>query len=445
MHETISYRNIWRISYPLILGFVAVTVINVTDTAFLGRVSEVAIGASGLGGIYVLVMLMAAFGLGIGAQIIMARYHGEEKPEKIGSVFDQMMYLLLTLSGVMILFHFLFAEVLLSKIIASKGILESTIVYTNIRVLGLIPAAIVVGYRCFLTGISDTRAISYAAGIMAVLNLVFNYLFVFGNFGFPRMEIAGAGYASVLSETLSLIYLIIWVRRKRLGVQFNCFHFPKPNFKQIKSIMRIATPVMVQHIVSIGSWMTFFLIIEGMGERELAISNVVRSGYSVLMIPLIGIGQATQTLVSKLIGQGGTHLVATLIKRLLIISVISSFVLMLLNLINPRLLLSVFTNDTALISDSIPVVYVISFSILLFAVAMILLSVVSGTGNTVMTLVIEASTLVIYLNFTYRMVHQWHQPLNMVWTSEIVYFSFLALFSGLYLWSGKWKNAKVHE
>jgi Na+-driven multidrug efflux pump len=259
------------------------------------------------------------------------------------------------------------------------------------------------------------------------------------------MEIAGAGYASVLSEALSLIYLIVWVRRKRLGVQFNCFHFPKLDFVQIRSIMRIATPVMIQHIVSIASWFTFFLIIEGMGERELAISNVVRSGYSVLMIPLIGIGQGTQTLVSKLIGQGGTHLVSTLIKRLLIISVVSSVVLMLLNLINPRLLLSVFTNDTTLISEAIPVIYIISISIIMFAVSMILLSVVSGTGNTFVTLLIEVITLVIYLNFTYRMAHDWHQPLDMVWTSEFVYFGSMALFSGLYLWSGKWKNAKVHE
>ena len=127
------------------------------------------------------------------------------------------------------------------------------------------------------------------------------------------------------------------------------------------------------------------------------------------------------------------------------VSVMSSVVLMLLNLINPRLLLSVFTNDATLITDSIPVVHVISFSIILFAIAMILLSVVSGTGNTLMTFLIEVSTLVIYLNFSYRMVHQWHQSLQMVWTSEIVYFSCMALFSGLYLWSGKWKNVKVHD
>ena len=355
------------------------------------------------------------------------------------------MYLLLAMSGFMILFHFLFAEQILSYIIRSEAVLRSTLLYTDIRVVGLIPAAIVVGYRCFLTGISDTRAISYAAGMMAAFNFVFNYLLVFGNFGFPRLEIQGAAYASVLSELLSLVYLVWWVRRKRLGEQFHCFHFAKPDLKQILMILRIATPVIVQHVISIASWLTFFVIIEGMGERELAISNVVRSGYSVLMIPLIGIGQATQSLVSRLIGQGGTHLVFKLIKRLLIVSVLSSVALMLLNLIEVRLLLSVFTNDPTLISDSVPVVYVISISIILFAVSMVLLSVVSGTGNTLMTLVIEISTLIIYLNFTYRMVHQFHQPLYMVWTSEIVYFVFMGLFAGLYLWSGKWKNARVHE
>lgn len=445
MNETISYRTIWNISFPLILGFVAVTIINVTDTAFLGRVSEVAIGASGLGGIYILVMLMAAFGLGIGAQIIMARYHGEGTPKQIGPVFDNMMYLLLLLAGFMILFHFAFAKQLLSRLIASPGILKSTLAYTDIRVIGLIPAAIVVGYRCFLTGISNTRAISYAAGIMAVLNLLFNYLFVFGNWGFPRLEIQGAGYASVLSETFSLIYLMAWVRKKRLGVQFNCFQFLRPSPQQLKTILRIATPVVIQHVASIASWLTFFLIIEGMGQRELAISNVVRSGYSVLMIPLVGIGQATQTLVSKLIGQGGKHLVFKLIKRLVLVSILSSAALMLLNLLNPRLLLTVFTNDITLINESIPVVYVISISIIFFAAATVLLSVVSGTGNTQMTLIIEIITLIIYLNFTYTMVHSWHQPLAMVWTSEIVYFSGMMLFSGMYLWSGKWMNIKVHD
>lgn len=445
MHETLSYRNIWRISYPLILGFIAITVINVTDTAFMGRISDVALGASGLGGIYFLIFMMAAMGLGIGAQIIIARYHGEEKPNRIGVVFDHMLYLLLALSGILIALHFLFANQLLSLVIESDPILESTIKYTNIRAIGFLPAFVVIGYRSFLTGVSDTRAISYAAGIMAVFNLMFNYVLVFGELGLPRMEIEGAAWASVLSESVSLIYLILWVKQKKLGTQFNCFHFPKPVFQELKNILTVATPVMIQHVVSLGSWLTFFLLIEGMGERSLAISNVVRSSYSVLMIPLIGIGQATQTLVSKLIGQGGTDLVHKLIKRLLSISIISSIVMVALNLLNPTVLLSVFTNDLDLISESIPIVHVISVSILFFAIAMILLSVISGTGNTRTTLFIEVTTLAIYLGFTFLMVHRYQQPLNIVWTSEIVYFLSIGVLSALYIKSGKWKNTKVYE
>ncbi|MCB0756578.1 MAG: hypothetical protein KDB98_13340, partial [Flavobacteriales bacterium] len=87
----------------------------------------------------------------------------------------------------------------------------------------------------------------------------------------------------------------------------------------------------------------------------------------------------------------------------------------------------------------------ISISIILFAFAMILVSVVSGTGNTLVTMFIEISTLIIYLTFTYRMVHVHHASLQMVWTSEIVYFICMGGFSAIYLWSGKWKNTQVHE
>lgn len=440
MHETISYRNIWRISYPLILSFFATTVINVTDTAFLGRISDVALGASALGGVYFLIFLMAALGLGIGAQIIIARYHGEGKVNRIGSIFDHLLYLMLILAIALIVLHFAIAPPLLDRLIASPAILQSTLDYLSIRTIGFLPAFFMLAFRSFLTGVSTTRPILYASIIMAGTNFVFNYLFVFGNYGFPRMEIEGAAYASVLAESLSLVYLIGWVMQKKLSVQYRCFQFPKPSLKETRTILKIAAPVMVQHVISLGSWLTFFLIIEGMGERPLAISNVVRSGYSVLMVPLIGIGQATQTLVSSLIGQGGIHLMRKLVTRLISISVVASTSLVLLNLIEPRIILSIFTNDISLISESIPIIYVISISIVIFSFAMILLSVISGTGNTLMTLLIEVSTLAIYLTFTYALVKVYHAPLNIVWTSEIVYFLFIGLFSAIYLWSGRWKK-----
>lgn len=445
MNETISYRNIWRISYPLILSFLATSVINVTDTAFMGRISDVALGATGLGGIYFLIFLMTAVGLGIGAQIIMARYHGEGNLLRIGRVFDNLLYLMVVLGVSLIGLHFLIGSAILDLVIESDNILDACIDYMDIRALSFVPAFLAVSYRSFLTGVSSTRAISYASGVMAGLNVVFNYLLVFGKFGFPRMEIEGAAWASVMSEVSGLIFFIVWVWRKKFGLEFSAFEFKTPDFAVIKNMLKIGFPIMIQHVVALISWLTFFLMIEGMGERALAISNVVRGAYSILMIPMIGIAQATQTLVSNLIGQGGTELVPKLVWRLIVTCVGSSFMIMVLNNINPALTLSIFTNDASLVQESLPIIPIISISILIFALGVVLLSVVSGTGNTRITLYIEVATLTLYLTYLYVVVHVIPSSLEVVWSSEFVYFIFISIFAYGYIRTGKWKNTKVHD
>ena len=79
MEKLPSNKYIWEISYPIILGMLAQNVINVTDTAFLGRVGEVELGASAIGGLFYVVIFMLGLGFGTGAQILMARRNGEQK------------------------------------------------------------------------------------------------------------------------------------------------------------------------------------------------------------------------------------------------------------------------------------------------------------------------------------------------------------------------------
>jgi putative MATE family efflux protein len=441
--EHTSYRNIWQISYPLILSGVAFTVINVTDMAFLGRVSEVALGAVGLGSIYYFVFMMAAIGIGIGGQIIMARFDGEKRPQRIGPVFDHLLYIMVALALLLYLLYYAVTPHVLRLVITSDAIYDHILRYLDIRVLGLIPAFLFLAYRSFLTGVSDTRAISYASGAMALSNVLFNYLLVFGNWGFPRLELEGAAYASVMSEVLSLFIIVGWMNWTGKGKAFGCHAFPRPSRPVIASILDLGIPVMFQNVVAICSWLAFFTIIESMGERQLAISNVARSVYSVLMIPLIGISQAAQSLVSNLLGQGRPDRLWQLISRLIKLSLGCSLVLLSINLIEPRLLLVIFTDDPMLVEGSIPVIHVLSVTILFFAVAMTLLSCVSGTGATKTALTIEVITLFFYLIFVWATVKLWHWPLPMVWLAEFVYFFFIGLLSALYLWSGRWRYLQV--
>ena len=88
MSASLSYRSIWKISYPIFLSLLAQHIIIVVDTAFLGRVGEIELGASAIGGLFYVCLFILGFGFGTGAQILIARRNGEGKYDQIGAYVD---------------------------------------------------------------------------------------------------------------------------------------------------------------------------------------------------------------------------------------------------------------------------------------------------------------------------------------------------------------------
>ena len=113
-----SYRDIWKIAFPLVLSSVVEQLVGMTDTAFLGRVGEVELGASALGGIFFIAVFMLILGFCSGAQILMGRRNGENKPEDIGSVFWHSLIFLTLLSTLLLVGTQCFAPAVLRAIIS---------------------------------------------------------------------------------------------------------------------------------------------------------------------------------------------------------------------------------------------------------------------------------------------------------------------------------------
>lgn len=97
-------KQIWSVSYPILLSLLAQNVINVTDTAFLGRVSEIALGASAMGGLFYICIFTIAFGFSTGSQIVIARRNGEARYGDVGPVMIQGVLFLLVMA--LLLFGF---------------------------------------------------------------------------------------------------------------------------------------------------------------------------------------------------------------------------------------------------------------------------------------------------------------------------------------------------
>ena len=181
-----SYKRIWQISYPIILGGLAQAIINITDSAFMGRVSEVALGAAAIGGLFYVTIFMLGFGFGVGAQIIIARLDGEKKPKEIGEVFHHTLYFLLLLGLVSYLFLYFIAPYTLRSFVNSNAIYDSSVAFIQMRSWGIFFTFIIVALRAFFVGIADTKIVSYSTILSAVLNIILNYVFVLVSSDMPQ-------------------------------------------------------------------------------------------------------------------------------------------------------------------------------------------------------------------------------------------------------------------
>ena len=438
-----SYSNIWKVAYPIILGSVAQNIIALTDTAFLGHLSETALGAAAIATIFYFAVVMLGWGFGLGAQIVMARRYGEGNYKLVGKTFDHALYFLVVLAVLLFGFMEIQSPSILKGIVQSDAIFQASNDYISVRAWGILFACINLLFRAFYIGIAKTKIISWSTAFMAIINIFFDYVLIFGELGFPEMGIKGAALASVIAEACVLVFFIIYTLRKTPVEKYNLFHFPKVDRELYKRLLKVSFPMMIQNFLALSCWFVFFLMVEKMGERELAISNIIRSIYVLIMVPVWAFASAANTLVSQVIGEGNYQEVLPVIFKTVKLSFLCVLTLVGVSLISPELVISIYTDEIGLIRETKPVLYVIFGAALLFPVGITLFQGVSGTGNTFHAMLIEIIVLAFYLGGVYTLIEVFKLSISGVWISEYFYAGFLALGSWLYLRFANWKDSKI--
>ena len=261
MKTKYSYKEIWVISYPILLSLLMEQLIGMTDTAFLGRVGEVELGASAIAGVYYLAIFMMAFGFSIGAQILIARRNGERQYKEIGSIFYQGIYFLLALAAILVALSLYFSPHILNSILSSDRINVAAESYIQWRVLGFFFSFIMVMFRAFFVGITQTKTLTLNSIVMVVSNIAFNYVLIFGKFGFPALGIAGAAIGSSLAELVSVLFFILYTWRRVDCTKYGLNRLPRFQFKLLKRILDTSVWTMIQNVVSLSTWFMFFLFV----------------------------------------------------------------------------------------------------------------------------------------------------------------------------------------
>lgn len=290
-----SNKEIWNVSYPILLALLAQNVVNVTDTAFLGHVGEVELGASAMGGLLYICIFTVAFGFSTGSQIMIARRNGEGRFKDVGPVMMQGCMFLLAMAVVLFGLCQWSAPVLVRMLISSDAIYEGTLDFLHWRMFGFFFSFVNVMFRALYVGITRTKVLTINAVVMALVNVFLDYALIFGHFGLPEMGLKGAAIASVMAEAASTLFCVIYtgvyVDLKKYGLN----RLPSFDFSLLGRILSISCFTMVQYFLSMATWFVFFLAIERLGQRELAIANIVRSIYIVILIPVQALSTTANT------------------------------------------------------------------------------------------------------------------------------------------------------
>jgi putative MATE family efflux protein len=417
--------------------------INITDTAFLGRVGEVELGASALAGVYYLAIYMIGFGFSTGAQILMSRRNGEHDYKEIGGIMTQSCAFLLLLATVMYVLTVLFSPFVLSKLISSRVVYESAMQYMDWRIYGLFFSLMSVMFRAFFVGTTQTKVLTLNAVVMVLSNAMLNYGLIFGKFGFPQMGIAGAAIASVVAEAISVLFFAIYMWRKVDTSKYAFLEFARYKRKQLYQVFNISIWIMIQNFFTIGTWFLFFVAVEHLGERSLAVSNIVRSISTIMFMPVTAFATTASTLVGNAMGAGRSEQVIPICKKVIGLCFLALIPIWLITYLAPELLLRIYTDNQSLLSNSIPSLFVLA-SCYIFAVpAAVLFNAVSGTGNTRSALGIELLMLIFYISYIWIVIIDMKADVMYSWGSEHIYWGVMLLFTYIYLKKAKWQLKKI--
>jgi len=206
-HLTKEFNYNWKLAAPVILGMLGHTFVGFVDNIMVGQLGSAALAAVSLGNSFFFVAMSLGIGFSTAITPLVAEADSENNFKKGKSAFKHGLFLC-TLLSLLLYAMILLAKPLMKLMDQPEEVVVLAMPYLNIIAISLIPLIIFQGFKQFSDGLSLTKHAMYATLFANILNVGFNYVLIFGKFGFPEMGIVGAGIGTLISRVAMVV--LIW-------------------------------------------------------------------------------------------------------------------------------------------------------------------------------------------------------------------------------------------
>ncbi len=266
-----------RLAYPIILGMLGHTIVGIVDNVMVGKLGPTELAAVSLANSFVFIAMSLGIGFSTAITPLAAEADGEKNIEKGRSVFHHGLYLC-TVLGFSLFVLVFFAKQLITFMGQPDHVVELSKPYLDIVAFSLIPLIMFQGYKQFADGMSETKYAMWATILGNVVNVVLNYLFIYGIWIFPKLGIVGAAVGTIASRFVMLGFMHYKMQRK---AKFHPF-FEGFSLKEIKKemnlkIIRLGGPSSMQMFFEVGLftgavWLSGIIGVANQAANQIALS-----------------------------------------------------------------------------------------------------------------------------------------------------------------------------
>lgn len=450
-YGTNGYKHLLIVAVPLILSTGSFSIQSFVDRMFLSWYSTDALAAAAPTSL--LGFAAISFFLGTSSYVgtFVAQYTGARRDNRVGPAMWQGIYFSM-LGGTIVVLTLFLSGPLFNFIGHDPKIVELEKIYWKYLAIGGFFPILSGPISAFFSGRGKTYPVMWASFAATALNIVLNYLLIFGNFGLPEMGIAGAGLSTILSGLLNLLILSALLFSRQNRQKFNTlsgWQFEKPLFLRL---IKFGMPSGLQFFADMASFSIFLLIIGRLGAVELAASNVALNISLLAFMPMIGMGIAVNILVGQSLGADKPEGANRATFSGLHIASLYMGTISLLYFLVPGIFIEPFTlkadvKDFAAIRPHAELALkCVAVWSLFDSIGIIASSALKGAGDTkfILYAVIIVSIILLIIP-TYIGIEILGWGLKSAWSAGIAYIICLSLVFALRYRQGKWRSMRVIE
>ncbi len=437
-------HTVIELALPAILENVLHTAVWMIDTAMVGRLSAEALSAVGFGSQLGFALVHIVSAIGIGTSALVARFIGATKPKKANEVTAQSFLISWILSILLAVLNIFLAKPFFTWAMQDPEVISMGITYVKIISAGitfLIPTMVM---NAALRGAGNTRLPMMSALVANTINIVFDYILIFGHFGFPKMGVQGAALATALAQFFGALVTFGYLGLGKDIIRLDLKQVFKLNLAVIKQLSKLSLPACFEELSHSGSRLLSSIWIARLGTVAFAAHQVAVSAESMSFMPGFGFSVAASTLVGQNLGarrlnEAEKSAWVSLKYALLMMSGVG-----LIFFVFPRKLMSVFTNVAEVENAATACIKIAAFEQPSMAIVMALRGALRGAGDTKGTFKVGlVGTWLVRLPLIFLVVFVFKKSILYVWIATVVQFATEALLMILRFKRGHWKRIKV--